>query len=231
MKEEALRTENIPTILWGEKSERVYICVHGKMSCKEEARGFAEKSTLKGYQVISFDLPEHGERINEKYPCMVWNGVHDLGVIGQYVRRNWSDICLYACSLGAYFSLLAYKDLTITKCLFLSPILDMERLIRNLMKWFDVNEQELKEKREIATPIGEILYWDYYCYAKNNKVDTWNAPTAILYGSEDNFTERDIVVNFSKQFNCDLTVLDGGKHWFHSEQEIAFLDKWFDKYV
>lgn len=52
MKKEWLKIENIPTILWGEKSDKVYICVHGKMSSKEEAKGFAEIAIERGYQVI-----------------------------------------------------------------------------------------------------------------------------------------------------------------------------------
>ena len=231
MKNEALRIENIPAILWGEKSNSVYIYVHGKMSSKDEAQGFAEKAIQKGYQVLSFDLPEHGERTNENYPCMVWNGVYDLGIIEKYVRQVWRDICLYGSSLGAYFSLLAYKDLPLRKSLFLSPVLDMERLIQNMMIWFDVSEQMLKEKKEIPTPMGETLYWDYYCFVKENPIDKWNVPTSILYGSEDNLTEREVAESFSMRFNCDLTVLEGSEHWFHTEKQLAFLNKWLDEHI
>jgi len=231
MKNEALRIENIPAILWGEKSNSVYIYVHGKMSSKDGAQGFAEKAVQKGYQVLSFDLPEHGERTNENYPCMVWNGVYDLGIIEKYVRQVWRDICLYGSSLGAYFSLLAYKDLPLRKSLFLSPVLDMERLIQNMMIWFDVNEQMLKEKKEIPTPMGETFYWDYYCFVKENPIDKWNVPTSILYGSEDNLTEREVAESFSMRFNCDLTVLEGSEHWFHTEKQLAFLNKWLDEHI
>ena len=231
MKKETKKIKNIHAVLWGEKSNSVYIYIHGKLSNKEEAQGFAKKAVPKGYQVLSFDLPEHGERTNENYPCMAWNGVHDLDIIGKYVRQNWSDICLYGNSLGAYFSLLAYKDFPLRKCLFLSPILDMERLIHNMMEWSNVSEQELKEKREIATSIGETLYWDYYCYVRENPIDKWNVSTAILYGSDDNLTEQWIVERFTERFNCDLTVLKGGEHWFHTERQIAFLDEWIDRHI
>ena len=231
MKKETLKIKNIPAVLWGEKSNSVYIYVHGKLSSKEEARGFAEKAVQKGYQVLSFDLPEHGDRANEDYPCMVWNGVHDLDVIGKYAEQNWSDICLFGNSLGAYFSLLAYKDFPLRKCLFLSPVLDMERLIRNMMEWSRVSEQELKGKREIAASIGETLYWDYYCYVRENPIDKWNVPTEILYGSDDNLAERWVVERFSERFSCGLTVLDDSGHWFHTERQLAFLDGWIDRHV
>ena len=231
MKKEGLKIENIPAILWGEKSNKVYIYVHGKLSSKEEALSFAKKAIRKGYQVLSFDLPEHGERTEENYPCTAWNGVHDLGIIEKYVRQGWSDIYLYGSSLGVYFSLLAYKDFPIRKSLFLSPILDMKRLIQNMMKGFNISEQKLREKKEIPTPMGEMLDWDYYCFAKENPINKWNVPTAILYGSDDNLTEHEVVESFSKQFSCHLTVLEDSKHWFHTERQLAFLDKWLDEHI
>ena len=231
MQKELLSIQRIPAILWGEPSDSIYIFVHGKTSSKEEALSFAEKAIPKGYQILSFDLPEHGDRKDEHYPCTVWNGVHDLGVVVRYVQGNWNDICLYGNSLGAYFSLLAYKDLPLRKCLFLSPVLDMERLIQNMMKRFDISEQELMEKGEIPTPIGETLNWDYYCYMRENPIVKWNVPTAILYGSKDELTEREIVEGFVKRFHCDLTVLEGSEHWFHTERQLAFLDEWLDKHI
>ncbi|MCL1975918.1 MAG: alpha/beta hydrolase [Firmicutes bacterium] len=231
MKKESIIIESIPAILWGEKSNIGYIYVHGKLSDKEDARGFAEKSVPKGYQVLSFDLPEHGERLTANYPCTVWNSVLDLNTISKYAQRNWSDICLYGNSLGAYFSLLAYKDLPLRKCLFLSPILDMERLIQNMMRWSNISEQELKDKQEIPTTMGEILSWDYYCYVKKNPINKWKTPTSILYGSADNLTERVIVERFANRFACNLDVLEGSEHWFHTDLQLAYYDEWVDKNV
>lgn len=100
-----INISNIPSIIWGEKSDNVYIFVHGKKSNKEDAKEFAQIATDKDYQVLSFDLPEHGERTNENYLCNIWNGVKDLKIIGQYAVKNWQNIYLFACSLG-YISVL-----------------------------------------------------------------------------------------------------------------------------
>ncbi len=81
MKKERININNIPSIIWGEKSSRVFIAVHGNLSNKEDTviEIFAEKVVSKGYQVLSFDLPEHGERKDDKtYLCKVQNGVNDL---------------------------------------------------------------------------------------------------------------------------------------------------------
>lgn len=42
MKKLKITMEGIPAIIWGESSEKVYIHVHRKMSCKEYAEAFAK---------------------------------------------------------------------------------------------------------------------------------------------------------------------------------------------
>jgi esterase/lipase len=142
-RQEKIQINNIPAILYGSASDRLYLYVHGKHSSKEEAERFANIATKSGYQVLSFDLPEHGERANEQYPCTAQNGVHDLNAIYSFIKNKYNSISLYACSLGAYFSLVAYQNTRFDKCLFLSPILDMERLIQNMMKWSNIYEYNI----------------------------------------------------------------------------------------
>jgi uncharacterized protein len=220
--------ESIPAILWGPKSDKIFIFVHGKMSRKEEAEGFAKIAIKKGYQVISFDLPEHGERIKENYKCTVQNGIHDLRIISNFVIGKWANTSLFGNSLGAYFSLIAYKDLRFTKCLFLSPILDMEHLIQNMMKWFNVSEKLLKEKQEIPIPMGETLSWPYYTYVRENRITNWENETYILYGSNDNLTERCVIDAFVNKFHCNLEVLQNGEHYFHTKEQLEVLDDWLN---
>lgn len=63
------RNISIPAILWGKNTGNLFLAVHGNMSNKEDdvIVVFAEEAIKKGYQVLSFDLPEHGERQNEEY--------------------------------------------------------------------------------------------------------------------------------------------------------------------
>ena len=85
MRVKRISIDGIPALVWGEPSERVYLCVHGKMGCKEDAAGIAVLAEQRGYQTVSFDLPRHGERRGEDRPCDVWNGVRDLTAVGDYV--------------------------------------------------------------------------------------------------------------------------------------------------
>ena len=234
MKKERIKINNIPTIIWGEKSSKVFIAVHGNMSNKEDEviRILAEKAINKGYQVLSFDLPEHGERKKDNnYLCKVQNCINDLEQVIEYAKLNYEEINIWACSMGAYFSLLAYKDEKIKQCVFLSPIVNMKFVIDNMMLWNNTTEEKLKGKQEIKTDFGQTLYWDYYKYVKDNPITNWNKKTYILYGDKDNMQDSAIIERFVKDFNCNLTVLENGEHYFHTDEQLNYYKNWLDKII
>lgn len=230
-KQSKFQINNIPAILYGSTSTKLYLYVHGKEARKEEAERFAIIAEKSGYQVLSFDLPEHGERVAESYPCTVQNGVRDLAAAYSFVKDKYSRVSLYACSIGAYFSLLAYRDVKFDKCLFLSPILDMKRLIQNMMKWSGLSEEELKERGTYETSSGETLSWDYYEYVRNNPVDTWDSPTFILCGGNDPLAEGGVFDSFSMRNSCTVDVMPEGEHYFHTEEQLGFLENWLEKMI
>lgn len=229
----SLLINNIPAILWGEKSSKIFVAVHGNMSHKADVpiSILAEEVNPFGYQVLSFDLPQHGDRKNEPTLCKVENCVSDLKKIMDFAQSRATDICLFACSMGAYFSLLAYKEIALQQSLLLSPVVNMNRIIENMMTWFNVSEQRLKAEKEVSTPIGQTLYWDYYCYVKENPVVCWNSPTAILYGGNDNLCEIDYVASFAKEFKCDLEIMENGEHYFHTPQQLNFFRQWLRRHI
>jgi pimeloyl-ACP methyl ester carboxylesterase len=132
--------------------------------------------------------------------------------------------------MGAYFGLLSFRNISLEQCLFLSPVVDMERLIRNMMTWFGVAEERLEKEQEIETPIGKTLYWDYYCYVKAHPVDKWDKPTSILYGSDDNITEYAVITNFAERFGCKLKVVRA-EHFFHTEAQLALYRSWLKENI
>lgn len=101
----------------------------------------------------------------------------------------------------------------------------MERLIGNMMQWANVTEEELQKKKEIETSFGETLSWEYLSYVRENPV-TWANSTYILYGEKDHLTSYETISEFANQNNAILTVMRNGEHWFHTEEEIQFLDNW-----
>jgi len=90
--------EGIPAILWGKPSNKLFIAVHGNMSSKDDEVIviFAEEAIGKGYQVLSFDLPEHGDRKREDSICTVQTCVSDLTAIAGHAQTISSNISVFA---------------------------------------------------------------------------------------------------------------------------------------
>ena len=228
MRQSKLQIGHIPAQLWGEPSDRLLVAVHGNLSHKADTviALLAAQAAEWGYQVLSFDLPEHGERKDGPTLCKAHICVEELRDVMAYAKTQVGDISLFGCSLGAYFILLACREESIRQALFLSPVLDMQRLIQTMMGWFSISEERLRAEGEIATPIGQTLYWDYYQYVKAHPVDLWRPPTQILYGSADSLSEQDVVEGFAQHFGCKLTVLEGGEHFFHTPEQLAYYQAW-----
>lgn len=54
----------------------------------------------------------------------------------------------------------------------------------------------------------------------------WNVPTDILYGSADKLTSVDTIMDFAQAHHVSLTVMENGEHWFHTKEQMQFLDNW-----
>lgn len=119
----------------------------------------------------------------------------------------------------------ALSKMKIKKAFFISPIVDMEKVILNMMTLANVSEQLLKEKQTINTSFGETLSWNYLNYVRNHPIK-WNIPTEILYGENDYLTSLETISDFAKNNNAGVTVMKNGEHWFHTKEEMDFLDQW-----
>lgn len=101
MKAERFTLKNIPLLLIGEPSRKVYLYVHGKNGSKEEALDFAELACPAGYQVLALDLPEHGERRGSSEKLLPWVAVPELEAVYSYAAERWKNVSLRATSIGA----------------------------------------------------------------------------------------------------------------------------------
>lgn len=62
---------------------------------------------------------------------------------------------LIANSIGAYFALHSLAGQRIEKAFLISPIVDMEELIIQMMAQAGITEDELKKRKEIVYPVGK----------------------------------------------------------------------------
>lgn len=216
----------VPAVLYGPDAGRVWLYLHGKHGRKEEAEPFAALAVPRGWQVLAIDLPEHGARTGSPETFTPWDTVPELARLLDHARARWDRVALRATSLGAWFSLLAFGGEALDRALFVSPVLDMEGLIRTMMEWAGVDEVRLEAEGEIPTALGETLSWRYLQYARTHPVAAWATPTSILYAGQDNLTPRETVEAFVRRFGCGLTVAEGAEHWFHTPRQLSALRRW-----
>lgn len=220
----------MPAVLYGDKSDSLYFFVHGKHGHKEEARALAEVVCPRGWQVLGVDLPGHGSRQGEKDACVPWRVVPELQAALASLREHWRQIALQANSIGAWFSLLAFPDERLEKCLFVSPVVDMVQLIQRMMQWESISQETLERLGSVKTSFGETLSWQYYQYAIAHPIARWHSPTAVLYPEWDNLTPRQEVEAFAQRFSWDLSVAAEGEHWFHTPEQREVLARWLMAY-
>jgi len=232
MKKEYIKINSIPAIIWGEPSHEVYVFVHGRYSDKNAARGVAEIADRKGLQVISFDLPEHGDRKEvDETEFIIQNCIPELHTVIQYVENRWKEKYLFASSIGAYFSLVAFQETEFHKSLFISPVVDMEELIHNMMHWFGVDIKRLEEEKTIDTPMGEKLSWEYLQYVNANRIAHWDNEIKIIIGDDDELTNADTLHSLSRKHRCEISLIPGGKHYLSDEKHQNLIGKWMTENI
>ena len=154
-----------------------------------------------------------------------WDAGPEIREATEALKDGRRRITLIANSIGAYFAMSAGIDAWLEGAYFISPIVDMERLIGDRMAWANVTEEALKAKGVIPTAFGEELSWEYLRYVRSHPV-RWGAPTEILYGRGDELTSYETVAAFAKAHGAGLTVMENGEHWFHTDEQMRFLDAW-----
>ena len=165
--------------------KNIVIYVHGKGGSAAEAEHY--KPLFPDSEVIGFDY-------RAQTP---WEAREEFPVFFAGQRKRCDRLTLIANSIGAFFSLSSLDAALVDDAYLISPVVDMEKLLGNMMTWANVTEQELAEKLEIPTDFGETLSWKYLCYVREHPI-SWRVPTCILYG----------------------------EHWFHTDEQMRFLDDW-----
>ena len=199
--------------------------IHGKGGSAAESEHY--KPLFPDYDVMGLDYQTFSP----------WETGKEIRIAVEELKGKYEDVILIANSIGAFFSMIATPhfdhrsknagiDDMIQKAYFISPIVNMEKLITDMMNWANVSEQELTEQREqndarinsvesrwkktegqlesegvIHTDFGEDLSWDYLSYVRNHPI-TWSVPTQILYGSNDHLTSLETITDFASIHNC-----------------------------
>ena len=193
--------------------KKAVIYIHGRGGNAAEAKHY--QPLFPGCDVIGFAYKAETP----------WEAKSEFAAYFDTVSRDHAAVSVIANSIGAFFTMHALAEKQIEKAYFISPLVDMEKLIMDMMAGAGVNESELREKQKIETGFGETLSWEYLCYVRDHPL-RWSAPTRILCGEKDQLTSFETVSSFAGKTGAALTVMPGGEHWFHTDEQMAYLDRW-----
>ena len=193
--------------------KHLVVYVHGKGGSAAEAEHYAP--LFDGYEVAGFDY-------RAQTP---WEAREEFPRFFEPLRSSCDSLTLIANSIGAFFSMTSLSARHVDRALFISPVVDMEKLIADMMARANVTEDELRARKEIPVGFGETLSWDWLCDVRRHPI-RWTVPTRILYGERDFLTPFETMARFAARIGAPLTVMPGGEHWFHTPEQMAFLDAW-----
>lgn len=189
------------------------IYIHGMGGSAAEAEHY--KPLFPYHEVVGFDYRA----------TTPWAAQEEFGSFYTAMRAKYREIVLVANSIGAFFAMHALNAAAITRAYFISPIADMEQLIKDMIQQARVTETELQQQKIIHTATGADLSWDYLQWVREHPLK-WSVPTHILYGAKDNLQRLAVIRTFAAANNADVTVMPDGEHWFHTKEQMRCLDAW-----
>ena len=147
----------------------IVVYIHGKNGSAAEAARY--RRLFAGSDVLGFDY-------EARTP---WEAKEEFASYFESILKSRKSVTIVANSIGAFFAMHALQDMRIKKAYFISPIVNMENLILNMLSQANASEEELRDKGELSTKFGEKLSRKHLCYVREHPA-FWTVPTHILYG-------------------------------------------------
>ena len=225
---EELLLDGIPALRWGEPGGRAVIGVHGQFSNRRDPVmvQYGNVIASRGDQLISFDLPAHGDRQDDK----AFNPMEaspEVRTFARLARSQSTEVSLLANSIGAYFSLCDTPAGTFKHAWLVSPLLDLEYYIRDMMAEYSVTDEQLEAQTVIHTRRG-VLDWPYLRFVEEHpvKLDT---PSWMIRGDQDEVVPLDTLSRFVGAPGVELVQVEGGQHFLGRPPHLDTVVAWFEE--
>lgn len=197
------------------KHNKVVIYIHGLKGTYKEADDY---SFLTDYDIKGLDYEdgnpwEVGPIIKEKFEKLI---------------KPYEEVVVIANSIGAFYTYEYLSDYNLKHAFFISPIASMSKIIYDYIFTGKVSKDELKEKGFVTADDGTVLSYEFYQkYSKNDYNGNWDVTTDILYGSNDELVYIENIADYLEAHPFSkLTIKKGAEHWFHTDEEKAFIKDW-----
>lgn len=118
---------------------KTIIYIHGKGDNAEEAIHY--KPLFGNCDVIGFNY-------GSQTP---WEAMEEFPEFFDTTCRNAQPVEIIANSIGAFFAMNALSSKRISKAYFISPVVDMKKLIFDMMLWANVTEEDLETVIKLTT--------------------------------------------------------------------------------
>ena len=142
--------------------KRLVIYVHGKGGNAEESTHY--QPLFPESDVIGFDYKSQNPwKAKEEFSCF-----YDLH------SKGYDFVVLIANSIGAFLSMNTLNDKRIEKAYFISPIVNMEKLIMDMMALSNVTEDELKTAENDIQKLTDTKIEEIDKILSNKELDIMN---------------------------------------------------------
>lgn len=226
---EEFALDGIPALRWGNPGKRAIIGVHGQLSNKFDPvmAQCGEVIASRGDQLITFDLPAHGDRQDDKaFNAMMANP--EIKAFAQLARSQSTEVGLLASSIGAYFSLCDTPAGTFECAWLVSPLIDLEYYIRDVMAEYSVTDEQLEAETVINTPRA-VLEWPYLRFVEEHPAKL-DIPSWTIRGDQDEMVPLDSLSRFVNAPGVELVQIEGGQHFLGQPPHLDMVITWFEEH-
>ena len=126
--------------------EKILIYIHGQGGNAGESEHY--KALFPGCKVVGLDYKSQTP----------WEAKTELPRLFDEAAPHSSKVVLIANSIGAFFTMNARINGKIKKAYFISPVVDMEKLITDMMTWAGVTEDEVETDHKDNLVEGEVKH-------------------------------------------------------------------------
>ena len=201
--------------------EEIVVYVHGKGGSAQEAEHY--KALFPGCEVIGFDY-------HARSP---WEATEEFSGFFTAVRKRCGKLTLVANSISAFLSLSSLNEKLVDTAYFISPVVDMEQLICNMMQWADVSEAELAEKA-IAEMEKTVMDagWDGEWYLRaydhyKNKIGSKECEDGKIFIEPQGFC---VIAEIGKDEGLCLKAMQSVEKYLDTKYGIVLLQPPYHRY-